>query len=169
MTRRTYDPELQAALSERIRSSPHEEWEEFLHLWMAFNAIYNAVEYEGSEREQVRRSGEVLEVDTAKELLDHLQDVISELAENPPGDMLYASTSPNFYDAVGDDVEKLREGDDSPRQEMSALLALVYQVRCNLIHGNKDPARERDLRLVQISNSVLQAVLPELEMAISSS
>lgn len=167
MTRRSYDPELQAALSERIRTVSREEWHEFLKLWMAFNAIYNVREKEHVEREQVRRSVDYIEEHRAAELLDRLHDAARQLAEDPPGDMRYASDSPAFYAAVKQDVEALRDGGGSATQKMGALLALVYQVRCNLIHGNKDPGRERDLQLIQVSNTVLQAALPELEAAIS--
>lgn len=50
------------------------------------------------------------------------------------------------------------------RHEMAALLMLVYQVRCNLVHGDKRLAAEdaqtaRDLDLIRVSSQILDRVL----------
>lgn len=56
---------------------------------------------------------------------------------------------------------------DEDWQEMAALLRLVYQVRCNLVHGDKrwsmpNSQTNRDHRLVRISTRILGEVLPFL-------
>lgn len=53
------------------------------------------------------------------------------------------------------------------RSKMGALLRLVYQVRCNLVHGDKRLMasgfqRERDHRLVELSYEILKIILREI-------
>lgn len=52
-------------------------------------------------------------------------------------------------------------GDDK-RAKIIALFMLMYQVRCNLFHGNKSPGSHRDIRLVEQSVAVLEMCLPPL-------
>jgi hypothetical protein len=40
---------------------------------------------------------------------------------------------------------------------------VIYQVRCNLIHGDKDPDDARDRMLVSESVAVLRSLMPALE------
>lgn len=169
MNRRSYDPELQSALAERIRTSSRPDWGKFVQRWIAFNAIYNTVERsDDGEKGQVKRSVAYLDESTACDLLGRLRNAARELAESPPGDMRYSTESPEFYQSNEGEVKTLSDSDAGCRQRLGALLALVYQVRCNLVHGNKDPSRKRDLHLVRTSNEILEVVLPELEEALTT-
>ncbi len=64
------------------------------------------------------------------------------------------------------DAVKFRKASlsDWKGREMAALLRLVYQVRCNLVHGDKrleaaDSQTVRDSDLIQVSSQILDRVL----------
>jgi len=49
---------------------------------------------------------------------------------------------------------------------LAGVVGVLYQIRCNLLHGSKDPSNDRDRILVKESLVVLSALLPELEAAL---
>lgn len=51
---------------------------------------------------------------------------------------------------------------DYKKAKIIALFMFMYQVRCNLFHGNKSPGSHRDIRLVEQSVAVLEMCLPPL-------
>lgn len=52
---------------------------------------------------------------------------------------------------------------DQQTERLGAMMVLVYQVRCSLLHGNKNPERDRDNQLVRWGVHVLEVAIPELE------
>lgn len=58
-------------------------------------------------------------------------------------------------------LDLLNDG-NSKMNRIQILFMYIYQVRCNLFHGNKTPTPERDWRLVESSAQVLEKVLPTL-------
>lgn len=49
-----------------------------------------------------------------------------------------------------------------PEDRVNALFQTMYQVRCNLMHGAKNPTPERDFSLISGAAQVLENCLPEL-------
>ena len=55
------------------------------------------------------------------------------------------------------------EPDESYDDTFSKLIEVIYRVRCNLIHGRKDPAQyEKDLELVKLSYAILFPLLTSI-------
>ena len=50
-----------------------------------------------------------------------------------------------------------------PVERLTALMGIVYQVRCNLVHGSKDPVVMRDQSLVTSCTPIVKAVVAKLE------
>jgi hypothetical protein len=62
----------------------------------------------------------------------------------------------------------VNDADRRSSERLAALLVLVYQVRCSLVHGNKNPDRDRDNELVSWGVSVLEEVVAALQDAMSA-
>lgn len=52
---------------------------------------------------------------------------------------------------------------ETPVSRLAAVAAVFYQIRCNLIHGSKDPQVERDRILVAESLNILWFLVPALK------
>ena len=180
--------EMQAVLDPDFRLS--EDYHRFLMKWIAFNRAYSDLE-QGQDYEKVLRIGDRLKDhwDEVSDLARHLvsleciggeRDKGSELLKpskwvksatlflreqldlRPPGDPRACAFAACRLEKrrLCDEVESVQWD----RREMAALLRLVYQVRCNLVHGDKrlvgqDIQTNRDRRLVQISTRTLDHVL----------
>ncbi len=113
-------------------------------VWRGFNNLFYS-ETGGSEREKINNylSARVSE-ETAKELIGGHQKEIAYLISQPVVDMRGngrdTEESINEYNSSGDNLEKLK-----------ALFTIIYQVRCNLEHGQKSPTRGRDIELCSSS------------------
>jgi hypothetical protein len=56
-----------------------------------------------------------------------------------------------------------RNRNETSVSRLAAVGGVLYQVRCNLIHGGKDPDNERDKMLVRESLTVLNVLVPAIE------
>lgn len=112
--------------------------------WRAFNSLFYR-ESGGSERVKINNylSANVSE-DTAQQLIDGHQTEIVYLLSQPVIDMRGNGRDTvdaiNEYNSSSGNLERLR-----------ALFKIIYQVRCNLEHGQKSPTRERDVELCSSS------------------
>lgn len=88
------------------------------------------------------------------------------LSRHPPGDMRKDSSDPEFKAHTERCAADYRDHTKASYERLAGLMGVIYQVRCNLLHGDKDPDDARDFLLVDSSITVLQAVLPALEDAI---
>lgn len=163
-----------------MRGSPHEHallayrwlnragdrlWTEFPRYWMAFNALYNAVRDEqDSEVTAVTKVvGLFIDQGVAQACLDEIgQKRISELTAIPPGDDRLDPHDPNYRKKTAALVSRFY-GSRDPVEQLATLMAIVYQVRCNLVHGSKDPEVMRDQTLVSACTPILEVVVPRLE------
>jgi hypothetical protein len=129
---------------------------------MSFNNLYNEVS-SGDERSRlmatVRRS---LSNDPAEAILGVSRGAINYFTNLPPGDMRFHPEHPKFRHRTSDDLRVVNDGSANPVERVAHLASVVYQVRCNLIHGSKDPANQRDRELVEHSRIVLDALLTSL-------
>lgn len=154
---------LRAELAFRIRTASPREWREFTNLWMAFNAIYGG-EPDRRERSRVmaciRRS---FSNRGALRVLRAVTGAISRILEVPPGNLLLNRYDPNFRAASQRCAAVYRNRRESPVGRLAAASGVLYQIRCNLIHGGKDPDSQRDRMLVQESLAVLRVLVPAIE------
>lgn len=158
---------LRAELSRRLRMESPPEWGHFSQLWMAFNAMYGG-EPEGLERSRVMRILRVrLSEARSRAILRQCSVAADRILRVPPGDMLFEQWNPKFRRRSRELARAYRKGASS-NAKLVALGGILYQVRCNLVHGSKDPREERDRMLVRESTRVLEIMLPELEAAINS-
>ena len=145
---RVYPPDLQAQQSRRIRDHEDRSWDRFHRMWTAFNALYNAANAR-TERGRVRASVQMfLTQDQAGELLTQLLPPNETLPAPPPGDTRYTETDPRFRHSAQREMTLVSNESKAATDRLAALMVLVYQVRCSLVHGNKNPQRDRDDQLV---------------------
>ena len=160
---------LRAQLAFRIRTASPREWQEFTNLWMAFNAIYGG-EPNGRERSRVmasiRRS---FSERGALRVLRVVTKSIDRILAVPPGNLLLNKYDPNFRAASQRCTALYRNRRESAAGRLAAAAGVLYQIRCNLIHGDKDPDSDRDRMLVGESLAVLRVLVPAIETELASS
>ena len=159
---------LRARLAYRIRTVPPRDWGAFVSLWMAFNAMYGG-EPDRKERARVmsliRR---LLSETAARRVLRVSRPSIDRILEIPPGNLIMDRFNPRFRAASMKYAARYRDPQETAVGRLAAVGAIVYQVRCNLMHGQKDPESVRDTMLVRESRKVLEALVGELESAATS-
>lgn len=154
---------LQAELSFRIRTGAPGDWSEFANLWMAFNAMYGG---EPDRRERSRVMACIRRLFTQASALRVLRSVsksIDRILATPPGDLRLNTYDPHFRAASRRCAAIYRNPKESAVARLAAVGGVLYQVRCNLIHGEKDPQVERDRMLVRESVAVLELLIPAAE------
>jgi hypothetical protein len=159
-------PHEQALLASRwLDAGDDRLWADFPRYWMAFNALYNAVreerDPEAAAVEKVIRL--FFDRHSAEACLRRIHPRhIADLVTAPPGDDRLDPTDPKYRAKATVSVEILNSSDD-PTERLAALMAIVYQVRCNLLHGSKDPEVIRDQDLVTTCTPILEVVVSKLE------
>lgn len=154
---------LRAQLANRIRGSSPEEWAEFTNLWMAFNAIYGG---EPDKKERARVMACVrryFSENAARQVLRSVTPQVKRILTIPPANLLLNRDDPTFRAASERCAACYRDPAEPAVGRLAAVAGVIYQVRCNLLHGSKDPDDQRDQMLVRDSASVLRALLPALE------
>jgi hypothetical protein len=152
-----------AELSRRLRTRLPDDWKDFASHWTAFNAIYGG-EPDARERARVmaciRRH---FRERTALRTLRAVTKSIDKILVLPPGNMRLETWNSNFRAASQRCAALYRNRDESAVGRLAAVGGVLYQVRCNLTHGSKDPDIPRDRMLVSESLAVLRALVPALE------
>jgi hypothetical protein len=82
--------------------------------------------------------------------------------------MLLDSHDRHFRAASKRYADIYRSPAESTQSRLAAIAGVLYQVRCNLIHGSKDPDSERDRMLVRESITILRELVPALEDGIDA-
>ena len=165
---RTASPALQAELSRRIRVSSPNDWNEFSRLWMAFNSVYGG---EPDQRERARVMASIRRNFNGTAALRVLRSVtksVDRILEVPPGNMLLNRWDPKFRAASLRCAALYRSKSESAVGRLAAVGGVLYQVRCNLIHGSKDPSNARDRMLVSESVTILNVLIPALEKSLAA-
>lgn len=156
---------LRAELSFRIRTGAPAEWTEFSQLWMAFNAIYGG-EPDARERSRVMASiRRNFSERAAMRVLRAVTPSVNRILEIPPAKLLLNRWDPKFRAASQRCAALYRNKAETAVGRLAAVGGVLYQVRCNLLHGSKDPRVPRDVMLVQESLTVLRSLVPALEEA----
>ena len=159
---------LRAELAYRIRTGSPIDWQAFTAHWMAFNAIYGG-EPDARERSRVmasiRRS---LSETAARRVLRASTASIDKILAVPPGNLLLNVWNPKFRAVSQRCAAMYRDRSETAVGRLAAVAGVLYQVRCNLLHGSKDPQVTRDRMLVTESVAILRELLPELEAVAGS-
>lgn len=111
---------------------------------MGFNSLYS-------------NSSSKTEVDSIKSFIDTNVDlkVAQELLDNHQIEITYFMTRP-VIDMRGNGKSSQTDIDifnstDCAVSKLKSILMVIYQVRCNLMHGQKSPSRDRDVDLCKHS------------------
>lgn len=159
---------LRAQLARRIRTASPADWREFSQLWMAFNAVYGG---EPDKRERSRVMACIRRTFSGRSALRVLRVVTrstDRILEIPPGNMLLDRGDPSFRAASQRCAALYRDKAQSAIGRLAAVGGVVYQVRCNLIHGAKDPDNARDRMLVSESLAIRVSRFRQLVGTVSS-
>src|SRR5206468_3010934 len=83
---------------------------------------------------------------------------VTKLLQLPPGDDRFKPIDPKYRKNTRA-LAKVFNTDPSAVARLSALVRVVYQVRCNMFHGDKDPASWRDKMLVTAAAPIAAIIL----------
>lgn len=151
-----------AALARRLRERSIPNSQEFISDWVSFNTLYNTLNV-GSERDRLMNLIEqLIPALDAERILTCLTDPIAFFSQLPPGNMRLDTADPDFRRRCSEDLTIVNNTSVDSVKRLSHLMSVVYQVRCNLLHGDKDPDVQRDNDLVDRSKQVMNEVLPAL-------
>lgn len=158
-----------------------EEYLYFFFHWSLFNSYYGLSLPKGGDKDKVLSFGrqhnaiwtDIIETN-AKQLVD-LECVGNGKGEKPPLSEVKAATN-QLRNLLGvnrkqvcdrcrptkkDQCSRVAEEDQFSRLE--ALLRIIYQIRCNLIHGDKieltEEQGERNRKLARLANHILKEIL----------
>ena len=161
-------PRLRAELSRRLRRNTPAHWTEFTALWMAFNALYGG-EPDESERTHISETvRSYVSAKDARHILSRHEASIAKLISVPPGDMRKSPFDSTFRTTSERYVARLQSKTETATARLAAVAGLLYQVRCNLIHGSKRPDDARDRMLVQVSLDILQDLVIAVESGMNA-
>lgn len=112
--------------------------------WMGFNNLYGAY-HTGSERNAIKALIDAkVEAAFAQALLDNHKPEIDCFMSRPVIDMRGNRRSSQR------DINNYNTS-NCPLSKLKSILMVIYQVRCNLVHGEKSPSRVRDVELCKNS------------------
>lgn len=146
--------------SQNITQQPDGVFEQFISLWIAFNAYYVAtsdpLKLERMQLQRIKDSYSqpfynITEVHADK--FNEFKNYINKKSQNPGfiQDLRYEVTLSEEHKRRYLKIESLCE-----------YLDCVYQIRCNLFHGGKDVADAQDQKLVELALSTLSIFLEEI-------
>jgi hypothetical protein len=134
----------------------------FITRWVAFNTLYNPY-YRNDEREALKECIQFcIDEKAAADLLVKLSENVEFLSRLPPGDMRLDPADFRFRRRATIDMERVVNLLIPASVRLSHLVSAVYQIRCNLVHGRKYLAGERDRNLVAVGDSIIGEVLQVL-------
>jgi hypothetical protein len=166
MKRRVVRPQERIELSQRIRSVRPRDWDEFSKLWTSFNTLYDGE----NDRLEIARIRGCLERHLNDAAADYLLRTcttsIAHTIAIPPGDMRLEDRDPGFRKRTIELAHIVEDGARRSPVRVGALGGVLYQIRNNLTHGDKDPLDDRDQMLVAESNLILRELLPLLDEAL---
>jgi hypothetical protein len=154
-----------AKLATRIsRKEQDPAWQQFPQEWTAFKAIYSAIrnpresEADGIDRAVLKFFDDA---EAAASIADMPQAAIDKLLRLPPGDDKRSPSDPQ-YRAKTRAWAATFASNAGAAQRLSALVRVVYQVRCNMVHGQKDPDHWRDKSLVSACAPIAAVLVQHL-------
>lgn len=124
----------------------------FSSAWRAFNHLYFPVAGR-NERDKIRQylEGSVDE-DLAARLIADYKCEVNYILADPVIDM-----RGNGHNTA-QNVEAF-QGGETALERVKELFMIIYQIRCNLEHGQKSPSRERDVELCRAACPLVDHVV----------
>jgi hypothetical protein len=124
----------------------------FSCFWRGFNNLYSNPSL-GPERETIKHFlSEHLSNTKAQDILQANQDCVAYLLSQPVIDM-----RGNGKDTA-DHIELFNSAVNSSAK-LQEVFMVIYQIRCNLEHGQKSPSRDRDIQLCQHAAPLVASVV----------
>jgi hypothetical protein len=155
------------ALANRLYRLDNPTWQRFALAWASFNTLYNSVRG-GSERwRAMQLVRQYVYHNEAQRVLDRLDGPIAYFTALTPGDMRFEPANPGVRGTSAAALRRVADQHLTPVNRLSWLVAVVYQIRCNLLHGSKDPQMNRDRALIVHSLAVLDALIPRVIRAMN--
>ncbi len=126
----------------------------FSSYWRGFNNLFSSVG-QGQERDRIKSYlGANISPEQAQEVLGGNTAHIDYLLSQPVIDMRGNGKDTSL------NIEAFHGADDT-KAKLSELSMVIYQVRCNLEHGQKSPNRDRDVRLCACAAPIISYVLEQ--------
>lgn len=124
----------------------------FSNFWRGFNNLFFGATH-GQERDRIKNflGQTISEADAAALLHDHASEVaylLSQPVIDMRGNGRNTALNIQSFTTASSSLARLQE-----------VFMVIYQVRCNLEHGQKSPSRERDLQLCQCASPLVAYVL----------
>lgn len=150
------------SLAQKLRERGVPKGDEYTRAWSSFNQFYNA-ESDGSERSRAMNSIlNHMSESQAQNLLVRLTDSIAFFTRLPPADMRRNKADEGYRLKGKQDLDIVNDSHKASLERIAHLVSVLYQVRCNLVHGEKDPDSKRDHEVVSWSLDALNKILPVL-------
>jgi len=128
--------------------------EKFSNYWRGFNNLFFDFG-NGPERQKIKYflDRNISEED-AEKMLQTYKSEVAYLLSQPVRDMRGNGRDTGKY------IENFMKATDS-LSKIKELFMIIYQVRCNLEHGQKSPNRERDIQLCKSSSPLVAHVIDQ--------
>ena len=126
-----------------------DDFDRFVYLWFAFNALYNE-HLRDSEKYAINSfiTEEFYQMRNVRYIIN------SDSARYFQNRAIRSCKAFDYQDTLFD-TNKLRDSRNSDLVRLRALTMILYQVRCNLFHGNKMFSSESDHEIVRHAANVL--------------
>lgn len=129
-------------------------YDRFVCLWFAFNALYNEF-LQGSERNAI---GELIYSNRYNFSNTEIKDIL----KTPYAEFFKQRIIRDCRGSGRDTSESAavsKSSDSSQKKKLNHLLRILYQVRCNLFHGNKLFGRDSDDQVVSNAAHALAGIM----------
>ena len=121
--------------------------------WRGFNRLYAANQNIGDERRKIRLYlDQTISPQDAHAILVKNDQACLYLLSKPVIDM--RGTGRDTHSAIDAFLTK-----SEPKDKLAEIFMIIYQVRCNLEHGDKSPSANRDIELCRFSVPFVVEVL----------
>lgn len=134
----------------------------FICKWIGFAAFYEIFDGNDERTKLMNAVSEGLSEDAARGIIQNHHDEIDYLMALPPGDLRYSYENPRFRKQTEQDIYRATNQEEPLQKRVGFLIAVIYQVRNNLIHGAKDPSTLRSIRLFEIADQIMGSIIEAL-------
>ncbi len=126
----------------------YDKFDKFIALWIAFNGWVNI------ETNKTRYSEWIKEVSKSEGVLGKNYKRLLENDSNFRSNVEALKSAAPVYDMrYPNDEDKAKK--INKIEKLGEVLGVIYQIRCNLFHGAKDPEYGRNKSLVELAYSIL--------------
>lgn len=156
--------DLAYSLNNDLNDEPNKSVFKFMVYWLAFNFLY--AEYNNiitnnkytKERTAIEKyCGKIKEIIEEANIFNKFQCEVDNLTEKP-----VISSGSNETEKARENQRGANNKDSDDFTRFQSLIQIIYTVRCNLFHGSKNPADERDYKLVHASAKIMEYLVGKL-------